>query len=459
MSEKKRPIQRSLLLGCTAFILILCLLLTVQSYLQFSVALYRQSQVRLKTVIQFVDEHLDREDLRNCINTRKASVKYYELQSLMKSMVEPFELANLYICYPSGSTVITVASAVQVYRGEMDEALLRAETGYPKEAVALYQKAWKVDEITYFMEKSDYGSFYTGCLPLKTGSGSTFALLFADVNVDGLSRSVLNYAVVSAAIAVALGLLFAVLLLSWLRRNVTGPVLELEKSARRFAEANADVRDIRRLKFEPPEIHDWNEVASLSEAVARMTEDIKKHVEELYSAEVRAKSAELEAEDMSRIAYQDALTHVKNKTAYNVKAKELSDRLQRGRVEFAIVMVDVNYLKRVNDTYGHEYGDKYLVGCCEIICDVYKHSPVYRVGGDEFLVVLQGQDYERRDELLELLSLRFGDDNEDESLQPWERFSAACGMGVHQPGQTVEEVFNWADEEMYRRKAIMKSGR
>ncbi len=462
MSEIKRPIQRSLISGCAVFILLLCLLLTVQSYLQFSVALYQQCQVRLKTVIRYVDEKLDRDDLRSCINKRQASVKYYELQALLNSMVEPFELTYVYICFPSGNAMINVASAAtqaEQQRGSADISLLRVDTGYPKETMALYQKAWKSEGITYFRVNSDYGSCYTGCLPLKSRDGTVFALLCADVNVDDLHRTVTNYALVGAGIAVFLGVLFAVLLLTWLKRNVTGPVLALEKSARRFAETNADGGDIRSMKFEPPELHSWNEVASLSKAVAWMTENIKRRVEELYSAEIRAKSAEIEAEDMTRIAYQDALTHVKNKTAYNAKAKELTDRLERGRIEFAIVMVDVNYLKRVNDTYGHEYGDKYLIGCCAIICDVYKHSPVYRIGGDEFLVVLQGQDYEHRDELLELLSLRFGDDNEDESLQPWEHYSAACGMCVHQAGQTVEEVFQWADEEMYRRKQIMKSGR
>ena len=179
--------------------------------------------------------------------------------------------------------------------------------------------------------------------------------------------------------------------------------------------------------------------------------------ESLYSAEVRAKSAKIEAEDMSRIAYQDALTHVKNKSAYNVKAKELAGQIEKFSAEFAIVMVDVNFLKRVNDTYGHEYGDKYLIGACEIICEVFKHSPVYRVGGDEFLAVLQGHDYEQRDALMLQLKERRGSD--DKSLQPWENFSAACGIGVYQLGDSVEQVFQNADEEMYRNKVEMKGGR
>ena len=89
---------------------------------------------------------------------------------------------------------------------------------------------------------------------------------------------------------------------------------------------------------------------------------------------------------------------------------------------------------------------------------MFKHSPVYRIGGDEFLAILQGHDYEQRDELMVQLKERFRGSG-DESLQPWEDFSAACGIGVYQLGMTVEEVFQNADEEMYRNKVEMKGGR
>lgn len=462
MSEKIRPIQRSLIAGCAVFMLLLCLLLTIQSYLQFSVALYKQCQDRLKTVIQYVYEHVDRDDLRNCLNTRQPSVKYYELQGLLNSLIDPFELSYLYICYPSGNVMVNVVSATsraERSAGESDLPMHYVSDAYSRDALALYQRAWKSEGITYFNETSDYGACYTGCLPLKSSDGDVFALLCADVYVTDLQRSVRSYAVVSAVITIVLSVGFAVLMISWLRSSVTGPVLALEKSARSFAEKSLTMEDLRRLRFEPPELHSWNEVASLSEAIAKMTEDLKKHVEDVYSAELRARSARIEAEDMSRIAYQDALTHVKNKSAYVVKAKELTERLQWERVEFAIVMVDVNFLKRINDTYGHECGDKYLIGACGVICDVFKHSPVFRIGGDEFLVVLEGHDYEQREQLLAEAGRRFSGVGQDEGLEPWERYSAACGMGVYAQGMTVEEVFQRADEEMYRNKAAMKGGR
>ena len=75
MTEKKRPIQRSIIVGCAVFILILCLMLSAQSYLQFSNALYRQCQLRLSEVISYVEEHIDKEDLNRCIIMRQTSEK------------------------------------------------------------------------------------------------------------------------------------------------------------------------------------------------------------------------------------------------------------------------------------------------------------------------------------------------------------------------------------------------
>ena len=109
MSAKKRPIQRSLVIGSALFILLLCVLLTVQSYLQFSVALYKQCQRRLTSVIDYVDRNLDKEDLNNCILYRKTSVKYIEAQAMLNGMVDTFDLAYLYICFPSGNAMINVA--------------------------------------------------------------------------------------------------------------------------------------------------------------------------------------------------------------------------------------------------------------------------------------------------------------------------------------------------------------
>ena len=102
-----------------------------------------------------------------------------------------------------------------------------------------------------------------------------------------------------------------------------------------------------------------------------------------------------------RVAYKDALTDVRNVNAYTeVKAKIEKDIQLKKAPAFGIIVFDLNNLKLVNDTMGHEAGDKYIQDSCRMICDIFKHSPVFRIGGDEFVAILTKDDYHYRDALL-----------------------------------------------------------
>ena len=83
-------------------------------------------------------------------------------------------------------------------------------------------------------------------------------------------------------------------------------------------------------------------------------------------------------------ANTDALTGVKNKHAYLEAEERLNALIEKRQAPpFAIAVMDVNDLKRVNDTDGHQAGDDYLRSACKIICEAFEHSPVFRVGGDQ----------------------------------------------------------------------------
>lgn len=152
------------------------------------------------------------------------------------------------------------------------------------------------------------------------------------------------------------------------------------------------------------------------------------------------------------MANKDALTKVKNKHAYTQAVKELDEKAACGDTEFAVVVMDINGLKHVNDTQGHHAGDEYIKASCHIICTVFKHSPVFRIGGDEFAVLLTGEDYENREDLLEY----FKDivmSNKKKGLA-----SLASGMATYDSGldSGVEAVFERADKAMYENKRLFK---
>ncbi len=154
------------------------------------------------------------------------------------------------------------------------------------------------------------------------------------------------------------------------------------------------------------------------------------------------------------MANRDALTKVKNKHAYTHAANDLNGEIAAKRnMEFALAVLDINGLKNINDTRGHRVGDEYIKSCCRIICSTFKHSPVFRIGGDEFAVILTGEDFERREELTASFS--------EIMMSNKERGLATLALGIaafdSSKDSSVETVFERADNAMYENKHLFKS--
>lgn len=157
-------------------------------------------------------------------------------------------------------------------------------------------------------------------------------------------------------------------------------------------------------------------------------------------------------------ANTDALTSVKNITAYTERVAEISGRIGNDdSLEFAIVLCDVNKLKYENDVYGHDVGDLYIKNCCKIICDVFTHSPVYRIGGDEFVVILEGEDYENSGSLMSELKAKVLRASQIETAVLG-KASFSAGIAVYDPDEDFEmsDVVRRADASMYNDKRIME---
>ena len=131
----------------------------------------------------------------------------------------------------------------------------------------------------------------------------------------------------------------------------------------------------------------------------------------------------------------------------------MNQRIKKSSVsEFAIVIFDLNYLKVINDTKGHQAGDQYIKDGCSIICNSFKHSPVYRIGGDEFVAVLEGTDFAEREELLD----KFEKKMSSNSMKGAVTIAAGCAVYDPENDRNVRAVFERADQIMYDCKKNMK---
>ena len=156
-------------------------------------------------------------------------------------------------------------------------------------------------------------------------------------------------------------------------------------------------------------------------------------------------------------ANTDALTGVKNMNAFELSTGRIDVEIESGeKADFAIVICDVNGLKDVNDNLGHDEGNKLLINSCRLICRTFTHSPVFRIGGDEFAAILRNDDYKNRDTLVGGLKERMTAEN----YNPMDivNVSFAIGMAEYDPAidSGCKDVFKRADTLMYEHKKSIK---
>jgi diguanylate cyclase (GGDEF)-like protein len=229
-------------------------------------------------------------------------------------------------------------------------------------------------------------------------------------------------------------------------RVIVNPINKLSAAATQYKN--------NRKAFSELNISRNDEIGSLADSMVQMEEDIDGYINNLEQTTKDLISARNHAEQMDQAANVDPLTKVRNKRSYDIE----SERLNESTSPYGIVMIDLNGLKSINDNYGHEKGDVSIKTLCQIVCRVFKHSPVYRVGGDEFVVILENDDFEERDTLIQSIKDIFTQNAGDTSLQPWERVTAAVGCAVcdHETDENVERVLQRADTAMYENKKTMK---
>lgn len=151
-------------------------------------------------------------------------------------------------------------------------------------------------------------------------------------------------------------------------------------------------------------------------------------------------------------ANRDSLTGLRNTTSYKSWVAELDKEIKNEAANFGVVVFDLNQLKKTNDTYGHDVGDKLIVTAAKVISDVFKRSPVFRIGGDEFLAVLQHGDLDDCEELFVRLDTVCGNTVIEEMNTT--SISIARGFAMFETNKDVcfNDVFKRADNAMYENK-------
>lgn len=155
--------------------------------------------------------------------------------------------------------------------------------------------------------------------------------------------------------------------------------------------------------------------------------------------------------DVSHQANTDALTGMLNRHALNSSLSELIVKGERRRSPFSLLMIDIDFFKDVNDTYGHDVGDKAIQHVALCIADQLRDDDLcFRFGGEEFVVLLPNTNTTEAVYVAERIRKAV----EDTPLQdPEHPMTISIGVATHQYGMTAEMLLKAADDEVYVAKA------
>ena len=333
--------------------------------------------------------------------------------STMAEQVDSIRLSS------NGYAFLTDEQGSLFYHPRIDVAEL-AEEDKPKPPTGL------VDDNTFVRYAYNGVEKQGAWLPLGNGMRLTVSVPVSETDGDwqGLILRIVGVSVVVLLALSAFTLYYT--------RRITKPLEDLTQAAEQVEQGNYNFT----LDYDGDD-----EVGRLTSTFKHLASHVRDHID-----------------DLNQRVYVDALTSVKNKGAYADCIQRLQSQMDRGeRMEFAIGVFDCDDLKKVNDQYGHDKGDEYLKAASQVICRVFQHSPVFRTGGDEFAVVLQGDDYVNREELVR----KFDAMQEEVSKaaeHEWAEVHVALGVAVFDShvDRFVTDTERRADKVMYANKRARK---
>lgn len=239
--------------------------------------------------------------------------------------------------------------------------------------------------------------------------------------ISNEKRQILPFMIIATLIV---GLIFIVISV-YNVSQVINPLLELNSAIKEIAAGNMDIN----ISFKS------------NDEIGMLAENFRKAIRTLPT-----------------FMYTDALTGIKNSAAYKRSVSDYEAKISSGIMNtFGVIVFDVNNLKTTNDRYGHESGNKLICKASSFICHSFKSSPVFRIGGDEFVAVLQNSDYANRDELIKAFDSSMS--NEKIEVPGAElTLSIARGLAVFDASvdKAYADVFKRADDAMYENKNKMK---
>lgn len=154
----------------------------------------------------------------------------------------------------------------------------------------------------------------------------------------------------------------------------------------------------------------------------------------------------------------DILTGVFSRISYERKIQEMNTQIRKNvDYDFCICECDLNNLKVVNDSFGHEVGDRYIKNCCKSIRNIFNGYSIYRIGGDEFVIIFEGENVINYDQTRKIIrNFCIAEAEKKSDLFEKQFFAAGFAKFNRNIDKSVSDVLKRADIDMYANKKMLK---
>lgn len=310
--------------------------------------------------------------------------------------------------YPEGVSV-------KHFSPEM-RAMVRYITPQFAESSQIYSYSMKGNKYRIISRNLDNGMILALSVPEKGIKRNVRALRV---------RMIVLFIIVIAVVAAIFWRLMVIIVL---------PIKELTKASSRIAKG--ELNTVITYKSD-------DEIGTLAKSVSLMAQEIKEYFAYIHSQ-----------------AYTDAMTGVGNKAAYMDVVKRMETKISEGMATFIVIVFDINGLKNVNDNLGHEYGDMLITDAAGIMKNVFSTEHVFRIGGDEFIVVIENKTQKDITDYFEKFDKKLVRFNENNKRYRNALEISKGGVPYDSKQDTsYKDVFRRADDMMYKDKAEYYRGR
>ena len=314
------------------------------------------------------------------------------------------------------------------------EALIAASKGTPSVDKEPYHDAW--------------GSFYSAYSPIFDSKGNVAGIIGVDFNAKWYETQIAHqvWIIVIACVLSIIGgggivLLFTRRLrkqFQLLNKEMGKMTDEIEELAEELS-LTTGFQSVDAERYMNPKKFKASDTSTLLQEIYDRLKSVRKELRD-YIAKAHV------------MAYTDALTGMGNRNAYFEVKEKLNKKIPAGNVNFAVAIFDINGLKNANDDYGHEFGDLMIIAVAEILKDFFKKDLLFRIGGDEFVALVENVTTEQMNIIFEKITAEINAKiiTKNELHVP---LAISKGFSVYTPEDTeVKAVVLRADALMYQDK-------